>query len=926
MDFVASTLGTVLVETGRLLCGSISSDISSCIRFRSKCNNLEKEMQNLISLRDDLNQELETAFKDGKLPTSQVKEWLQQVEEVMLQMNLIHEGMIANNNSKRKFCGWFLNYRQRCRLGKKMVRALNDIERLNKATNFPRGMVAKNHPAPTVEHIPGPLIEDQTTATKTLAQLMELLNDDEVRRIGVWGMGGVGKTTLVKSLNNKLRAASMQPFSVVIWATVSRNFNLRRVQTQIAERLNMVVKSDESVEGLAIRLHQRLEKEKNFLVILDDVWEEIDLDHLGIPQLEVHTGSKIILTSRLLDVLRGMKTDRAIKVDKLNDEEAWELFSRNAGEVVCLEHIRPLAESIAKECSGLPLAIITMGKAMRGKKMVKLWKHALSKLQKSVPFVSGIEEKVYNILKWSYDTLEEGLIDEQQSYEDLVISGISLLENLKDSCLLEDGARKGTVKMHDVVRDVAKWIAWSLEDGCKSLVQSGKELSEISEAEFLNSLKRVSFMNNKIRTLPNCATQCSEASTLLLQGNPLEAVPERFLQGFQALRVLNLSGTRLLSLPLSLLQLNDLRVLLLKECYYLEELPSLDRLSKLQVLDLCATRIRELPRGIEQLSQLRQVNLSRTHCLKNIPAGTISRLSALEVLDMTLSDYHWDVREQLKEGEATFEELMNLQKLVVLSVRLKCIPSLGIEVPWIDRLRRFQFFIGEQANSLPTRHAKRRVTISGLNLSEEWIGGLLSNVKSLVLNHCWGLNQMLETLTIDSTSSFIGLKSLTISNSNSSLRPAGGCAAHYDMLPNLEELYLDRLTYLESISELVGHLGLRFSRLKIVEVARCPRLTDLLPYGSFILALPSLEEIKVSFCDKLEELFRYCSGHNSTPEPVVPSLRIMELKNLPKLRTLCREWESWPRLEHVDVVKCNLLRKPPLTIQNVNAVTLHLGE
>ena len=47
----------------------------------------------------------------------------------------------------------------------------------------------------------------------------------------------------------------------------------------------------------------------------------------------------------------------------------------------------------------------------------------------------------------------EGLIDEQQNYVDLVNRGIDLIENLKESFLLEDGSKKGTVKMHDVLRD-----------------------------------------------------------------------------------------------------------------------------------------------------------------------------------------------------------------------------------------------------------------------------------------------------------------------------------------------------------------------------------------------------------------------------------------------------------------------------------------
>jgi disease resistance protein RPS2 len=476
---------------------------------------------------------------------------------------------------------------------------------------------------------------------------------------------------------------------------------------------------------------------------------------------------------------------------------------------------------------------------------------------------------------------------------------------------LEDGVRKDTIKMHDIVRDVAIWIASSSENECKSLVHSEIGLSEISIVELSSFPKRVSFMNNKITRLPDCVVQCSKAFTLLLQGNfHLDRVPDKFLQGFESLRVLNMSRTRIHSLPLSLLQLGELRALLLGGCFYLEELPPLEGPSRLQVLDLSTTLIRELPRGMENISNLKQLILSRTHYLKTIQAGIISRLSCLEALDMTLSGYHLSVKREIEEEWTSFEKLGCLERLLVLSIRFKRIPCLSTEdISWINRLRKFQFFIGPTANSLPTRHDKRRVTISGLNLSGEWIGWLLSNASSLVLNHCWGLNEMLEDLVINSVDYFAGLKSLTIASSNSSLQPGGGCTAHFDLLPNLEELYLQDLTYLESISELVGHLGLRFLRLKLIEVTRCSQMKHLLSCCYHIHTLPKLEVVKVSFCDKLDELFSYHSMQFIAPDPVVPSLQILELKYLPKLRTLCRH-ETWPHLEQVTVIKCNCLTMP----------------
>ncbi|KAB1225484.1 hypothetical protein CJ030_MR1G018623 [Morella rubra] len=779
-----------------------------------------------------------------------------------------------------------------------------------------------------VEHIPGPSIRDQTPASESLARTMTLLSDLKVQRIGIWGMGGIGKTTL--------------------------NANIKKIQTQIADRLNLEAKKGESLERLAGRLYQRLQCEEKFLLILDDVWEKIDLDRLGIPWLEFGTGSKIILTTRFRDVCRYMKTDVDVKLEGLNDEEAWELFSLNAGDVVNLEHLRPLAKAIVKECCGLPLAITTVGAATRGKTMVALWEDALNELRRSRPCIGGIEDEVYKPLKWSYDTLQgkntkpcflycalfpedfsieikelvqywlaEGLIDEQETYEDSVNRGIALIEYMKDSCLLQDGTREDTVKMHDIVRDVALWIASSSEDGCKSLVCSGMGLSDISVDKFSNSLQRISFMNNKITKLPDCSIECSKASTLLLQGNPpLDSIPERFFQGFGALKVLNMSGTSISSLPLSLLQLGDLRALLLRYCSNLEELPPLGGLSRLIVLDLCATRIRELPSGMENLSNLRQLNLSYTKYLKTIQSGIIPRLYCLESLDMRRCGYQLRskevIEEEQEELQTSFEELVCLERLLVLSIRLDRIPyDSPKNLSWINRLRRFQLYIGSQAYLLsPTGHEERRVTIGGLDLSTKWIGWLLSNASSFVLISCWKLNQMLENLAINSVGSFACLKSLTIATSDSSFRPGGGCAAPYDLLPNLEELHLEQLTSMESISELVGHLGLRFLRLRLIEVTWCSNMKYLLSCHSLIQTLPNLEVIEISSCGELNEIFKYPSLQTIAPYPVVPNLQTLKLENLPKLRTLCKDEKIWPRLRHVDVIKCDLLRKLPLTVQN----------
>ncbi|KAK0577715.1 hypothetical protein LWI29_037462 [Acer saccharum] len=159
----ASITGSIAVEAGGYLCGSIYSNISNAVRIQSNIQVLEKEMKNLVSIRKDMKSQLAKAEKDGKLPTIQVKEWLRNVEDFMLEVELMQV-------------------------------------------------------------------------------VIDLLKNNGVQRIGVWGTGGVGKTTVVKNMNNRLKTdSSLPPFGMVIWATVSKKLDLKTVQLQIAERLNLQI-------------------------------------------------------------------------------------------------------------------------------------------------------------------------------------------------------------------------------------------------------------------------------------------------------------------------------------------------------------------------------------------------------------------------------------------------------------------------------------------------------------------------------------------------------------------------------------------------------------------------------------------------------------------------------------------------------------
>ena len=964
MELVASVLGSVVAEAGKHLCNCICSKAGNySLRYQASFNDLEEKMKLLIDLRREV--ENESAL------TPQVSEWLKEVEELecgvnsMLEGIAVARGIAVASNRRRSGRGFSSNCSFQFH-SKELLRRLKKAQRLQKlGTSI--SMVAAHRQARRVEHILGPSIECQETGAQNLTKIMSLLSDDGVGRIGVWGMGGVGKTTLVKNLNNKLiRNASSSTLSlgIVIWITVSKEMDLKRIQVQIARRLNMAVDMDETPERMAVKLFHRLEKESKFLLIFDDVWKGLCLDSLGVPLPENHVGCKIILTTRSLEVCRVMRTNVDVRVDVLDGNEAWSLFCQNVGEVASLQHIKPLAEAVSKECGGLPLAIKVMGTSMRGKTMVELWEDALNELQQSLPCnILGIEDEVYKPLRWSYDSLQgknikscflycslfpedfsieiselvqcwlaEGLLDSQQNYRDAQNRALALIENLKNCCLLEPGDSTGTVKMHDVVRDVAIWISSSLGDLCKFLVRSGIGLTEIPMVDLSKSLKRVSFMNNVITELPGGGIECLEASTLFLQGNQtLVMIPEGFLVGFQQLRVLNLCGTQIKSLPSSLLHLRQLHALLVKNCTCLEKLPPLGGLSQLQLLDCDSTAIKELPQGMGQLSNLRELNLSHTDKLETFRAGVVSGLTALQVLNMTDSKYKWGVMENVEEGEASLDELGCLRQLAYLHINLESITPPSFEYDsWISRLKSFKILVGSTTHFLfqEREFKKTHVIICDVDLSGECIGWLLMNSSSLLLGFCCGQKQMLENLALKNVS-FACLTKLTITNSDCCLRPENGCGAQRDLLPSLEELYLRHLTHLENVSDLVSYLGLRLSKLRVMEVLSCPRLKYLLSFdGGVDITLENLEDIRLSDCADMGDLFVYNSGQlNSVQEPiVVPKVQRIYLRELPTLKALSKEDEPWPNIEQLTVNDCDNLRRLPLNRQSVNCIKAIRGK
>ncbi|XP_049388804.1 disease resistance protein At4g27190-like [Solanum stenotomum] len=585
-------------------------------------------MEKLKKLREDIKGKVEIAEGEGYKPKPDVVKWIEDVEKVENDWGTMKESIEAAKMLTYKCCP---NCSLRLEVGTQVQKIRDKVCRLTKAEeSFGSNLMVENYRMEKVEYLEVPPIKDQPTARKNIDRILKHLENDkceslQVCIIGVWGAGGIGKTTLMKNLNNELRQIDVSRpklcFGVVVWITMPKPAEISKVQALIAKRLSLEVDNEGSKESSANKIYQRFNKEKRFLLILDDVWEAINLDHVGVPLYLVHCQQSQVINELTLIVLpssnyhlprlrnsyrfhelsiinksvHGMiivhtERDNDKLVGSCGGYESWHLLIKNAGDVANRVDIQPSAMGIARECDGLPLAITIIGASMRGKNMVEEWEDALESLRMCEPCDEDVIHEVYKVIKLSFDYLEsrdtelsleqrsnmnkrrgdikscflycslypaaisiddlircwwaEGFLGEHDTYENAYNRGTTMIDRLKDVCLLEEAHWTDCVKMHDLVRDVAKWIANSSNDEHNSVIQAGIGLTEISHTKLSASVKRISFISNKIEHLPDCFMDCPRTTSLLLQDNePLEKIPDDFFSSFPALRVVNLSET-----------------------------------------------------------------------------------------------------------------------------------------------------------------------------------------------------------------------------------------------------------------------------------------------------------------------------------------------------------------------------------------------
>jgi hypothetical protein len=425
-----------------------------------------------------------------------------------------------------------------------------------------------------------PLVFGLDKFTETVKDLLLTKGDDaSAHYVGVWGMGGVGKTLLAQRVHNSMDL--QQNFQEVLWLTVGQNPNIMSLYGNLSNQLGgpNLNYQDGQVE-CKHKLYARLSHTRA-LLILDDVWESNVVEWLDVAK---GPGSVTLLTTRNQHVLQRV---RAIEVGltNLSMADSWSLFCVHAfGQSSIVPHeLEATARLVAKECKGLPLALKVTGGVMAGKKSLGEWKRELNKLQDSCVNNQDVGIQLFEHLKISYDDLRN--VDHPNAKESfLYFAAFPEDAMIRQTTLCDYRAAEGLVpghvgdereedvyhvlglligrslielgderfcKIHDVIQDLAFYIIQhdALVQKQLALYKPGQHLEEFPHEWIMHSrellgAQRLSLKDNKnLKMLPTkfCAPKLQ---MLLLDRLDLKELPRGFLMGVPNLKVSDLSWNR----------------------------------------------------------------------------------------------------------------------------------------------------------------------------------------------------------------------------------------------------------------------------------------------------------------------------------------------------------------------------------------------
>jgi Leucine-rich repeat (LRR) protein len=902
---------SIVAKIGEYLVEPIGQQFGYLIHLNSNIQNLKDQSRKLSDKREGLQLLIDAEKRNGLEILPEVERWVQKVDN-------ISQGLQRFIDIEDRMC---LNLKSRYSLSKKAKKKTLEIDGLLKE--------AEQTFFNKVSYSPRPQGVVSTEVFKTfesresiMEEVLEALRDDKISMISICGMGGIGKTTMAKEVAK--RAKDDELFDEVVMALVSQNQDLRKIQGQIADLLGLKLERETEL-GRANELYSRLMRSKSVLVILDDVWEALNLEDIGIPYGGQHKRRKILLTSRSEEACNQMRS-QIFPIKVLSEEEAWNLFREMAGDCVDTLGLHPIAKEVAKECGALPVAIVTVARALENKTKDE-WIAAREQLKKSIPKnIPRLHSKVYSSIEFSYSYLKS---DEAKScfslcclfpeefdipIEYLVRYGVgrrlfakidnvaearsrvhAMVNDLKRSFLLLDSRNKECVKMNDVVRDVA--ISIAEEHGF--LVRCDDKMEEWPEKDIYEIYVAISLFSREMKKHPN-GLECSKLEHLQLScsKDTQQMLPANMFQEMKELKVLSMRGMSFPSLPQSIQVLQNLRTLHLEYCG-LEDVSAIGALGKLEMLSFLGSEIKELPREIGNLGNLKLLDLSECSTLQRIPYGLLSSLYRLEEFYMLGVDVNWEPTSNFEGANASLAELIPLTHLMALKLYIsnsnaKLLPK---DLHFKNQMIKFQIkgrthrwdFVQRTPHYL-LQNELTLEDVDAVDIKESrWLCQLLEKSEILKLINIEVLKSILyEDLPCLKVLTVVGSEDVEyVIDATSDQTPR-------DAFPILESLTLVALSNLKEIyhgqfleRSFSGAQLACFGNLTSLHLVGCHCLKNVFSL-SIARGLVQLQELYITSCTDMEEIFSK-EGQDEKASDMIKFLQLkhVELSDVPRLIGFC---------------------------------------
>jgi Leucine-rich repeat (LRR) protein len=502
--------------------------------------------------------------------------------------------------------------------------------------------------------------------------------EDNVSILPIVAIGELGKTTLAQLIFNDEQIQTK--FQLKMWVCVSDIFDVKNIVANILESATKRKPKTDQMDILVNDLRKEIEGKKYFLV-LDDVWNEDNEKWCSLKKVLMvgGRGSRILVTTRKESVAMTIRhesvegiigTVQSYFLKGLDKEASWSLFKQMAFEKrqePKNSSIVAIGMEILKKCSGVPLAIRTIGRLLSSKNPETEWS---SFKNNELSKISQNENDILPTLKLSYDHLpshlkfcfaycslfpKDYIINKSTLIQLWMAQGFIKLSD-QNRCLEDVGHEHfmnllwrsffqeaemdefGDIigcKIHDLMHDLAISVAGSLIttfDDKK--INIDEKTSQVAVAYHISS------SSSKVSTLLCKATRMR---TFLHLGVDFKANIDcdATFSSSKFLRVLDLhqffDSSKTLQNLSSIGKLKHLRYLDLSSDKKMKKLPdSITRLQNLQTLKLydCYS-LEELPRDINKLVNLMHLQIDGYNSLSYMPVG-LGQLTNLQ----TLSAFH----------------------------------------------------------------------------------------------------------------------------------------------------------------------------------------------------------------------------------------------------------------------------------------------